>query len=67
MLLSPAAIRIPLTVVTVVVALGVAGALGARLSGAAPLKPTVRTVAGGGLALLLTFLTGRQFRSAGVA
>ena len=66
-LLSHPAIRIPLTVVTVIVALGIAGALGARLGSAAPLRPTVRTIVGGGLALLLTFLIGRLFRGAGVA
>jgi vacuolar iron transporter family protein len=62
-----ALIRIPATVVVVIVALGLTGAIGARLGGARPLRPTLRTVIGGGLALLLTFLIGHLLGTTGVA
>ncbi|MGN6446142.1 VIT1/CCC1 transporter family protein [Amnibacterium sp.] len=62
MTLMAATARIPVTVVVVVLA----GALGARLGGAAPLRPTVRTIVGGPLALLLTYLIGGLFHASGV-
>lgn len=65
--LLAAAIRIPATVIVVIVALGLTGAIGARLGGARALRPTVRTVVGGGLALLLTFLIGHLLGTTGLA
>jgi vacuolar iron transporter family protein len=62
-----AVIRLPATVVVVIVALALTGAIGARLGGAHPLRPTLRTVIGGGLALLLTFLIGHLLGTTGVA
>jgi VIT1/CCC1 family predicted Fe2+/Mn2+ transporter len=62
-----ALIRIPATVAVVIVALALTGAIGARLGGARPLRPTLRTVIGGGLALLLTFLIGHLLGTTGVA
>ncbi len=59
-----AAVRIPLTVVVVIIALALTGAIGARLGGARALRPTIRTVVGGGLALLLTFLIGHLLGAA---
>lgn len=57
-LLTPVAYRIPVTVVAVLVALAVTGAVGAR-TGGAPVRPAVlRVVLGGGLALGLTYLIG---------
>ena len=57
-LLMPDAVRIPATFVFVLVALAVTGALGARLGGSPMLRPTVRVVIGGALALAATFLIG---------
>ena len=65
--LLAAVIRIPATVAVVVLALALTGAIGARLGGAHPLRPTLRTVVGGGLALLLTFLIGHLLGTSGVA
>lgn len=61
-----AATRVPVTVVVVIVALALTGAVGARLGGAQPLRPTLRTVVGGGLALLLTFLIGHLLGTTGM-
>jgi VIT1/CCC1 family predicted Fe2+/Mn2+ transporter len=65
--LLAAVLRIPATVAVVVLALALTGAIGARLGGAHPLRPTLRTVIGGGLALLLTFLIGHLLGTSGVA
>lgn len=62
MLLSHRAIRIPLTFAAVIIALGGAGTLGARLGGANAMEPTVRTPVGGALPLILTLVIGRGFR-----
>ena len=64
-LLGPA-IRIPATVIVVIIALALTGAAGAHLGNAPMLRPTIRTVIGGGLALLLTFLIGNLLGATGV-
>lgn len=65
--LFSAAARVPVTVVVVLIALGATGAAGAHLGGAPMGRPTLRTVVGGGLALLLTYLIGTLLGTAGVA
>lgn len=57
--------RVPVTVLTVLVALALTGAAGARLGGVAGLRPAVRTIVGGGLALALTWLIGTLLGTAG--
>lgn len=57
-LLPPEEIRIPLTFVAVLVALALTGALGAKLGGSPLLRPTIRVVVGGALALGATFAIG---------
>jgi VIT1/CCC1 family predicted Fe2+/Mn2+ transporter len=57
-LLPPVEVRIPLTFAAVLVALALTGALGARLGGSPVLRPTVRVVVGGALALAATFAIG---------
>lgn len=57
-LLPPEELRIPITFVAVLVALGVTGALGAWLGDSHWLKPTVRVVIGGAIALAVTFAIG---------
>jgi vacuolar iron transporter family protein len=66
-LLAPGALRVPITVVTVLVALGLTGAAGARLGGAPALRPTLRTVVGGGLALAATWSIGLLLGTTGLA
>jgi VIT1/CCC1 family predicted Fe2+/Mn2+ transporter len=65
-LLLPSASRVLVTVAVVLVALAATGAAGARLGGARALRPTLRTVLGGGLALLLTFAIGHLLGTTGV-
>jgi VIT1/CCC1 family predicted Fe2+/Mn2+ transporter len=57
-LLPPAEVRIPITFGAVLLALALTGALGARLGGSPMLRPTVRVVVGGALALAATFAIG---------
>lgn len=59
-------LRIPATVAVVLAALAATGAAGARLGGASVLRPTIRTVVGGGLALLLTWAAGSLLGSSGL-
>lgn len=57
-ILLPAEIRIAATFIVVLIALGVTGALGARLGGSPALRPTLRVLIGGASALAATFLVG---------
>lgn len=56
--LPPADLRIPITFVATLVALGITGALGARLGRSPMLRPTVRVLIGGAAALAVTFGIG---------
>jgi vacuolar iron transporter family protein len=55
----PAAMRIPATFLAVLIALAITGAAGGYLGGSPLLRPTVRVVLGGAIALTTTFLIGR--------
>jgi VIT1/CCC1 family predicted Fe2+/Mn2+ transporter len=66
-LLSPAPTRVLVTVLVALVALGLTGAAGARLGGAHALRPTLRTVIGGALALAATFTIGALLGTTGIA
>lgn len=57
-LLPPADLRIPIAFVATLVALGITGAAGARLGGSDWRLPTVRVLAGGAIALAVTFGIG---------
>jgi vacuolar iron transporter family protein len=57
-LLPPAAWRVPVTVVAVLAALGLAGWLGARLGGATPRRAVLRVMVGGALGLAVTYGIG---------
>lgn len=57
-ILPPADLRIPITFVATLLALGVTGALGARLGGSPVLRPTLRVLIGGAVALAVTFGIG---------
>ncbi len=57
-ILTPTAVRLPITVAAVLAALGLTGAAGARL-GAAPMRrATIRVLVGGALAMAVTFGIG---------
>lgn len=57
-LAPPTAWRIPVTVVAVLLALAITGAVSARLGGAPQGRAVVRNVVGGGLALAVTYVIG---------
>jgi VIT1/CCC1 family predicted Fe2+/Mn2+ transporter len=65
-ILTPEAIRIPLTFGVVLAALAITGGLGARLGGSPWLRGTVRVLIGGVLALGATFLIGLLLNTTGV-
>jgi VIT1/CCC1 family predicted Fe2+/Mn2+ transporter len=56
--LLPVSLRVALTFVAVIVALALTGAVGAWLGGARPFRASLRTVIGGALALIVTWLIG---------
>lgn len=56
--LTPEELRIPLTFVASIIALALTGGIGAYLGQATMLKPVVRMIIGGSLALALTWLIG---------
>jgi VIT1/CCC1 family predicted Fe2+/Mn2+ transporter len=58
-ILTPEAIRIPLTFASVVAALVLTGAVSARLGGAAVPRAILRNVLGGAAAMAITYLIGR--------
>ncbi|MCR2791627.1 VIT family protein [Microbacterium sp. zg.Y625] len=65
-LLPPAAWRVPVTFITVLIALAITGAVAARMSGAPALRAMTRTVVGGALALGATWAVGLLLDSTGV-
>nr|WP_300146020.1 VIT family protein [Propionicimonas sp.] len=58
MVTTPAAVRLPFTVLAVLVALVITGYVSARLGGARPARPVVRNVVVGSLAMGITYLVG---------
>ena len=58
-IIFPASLRVPATFVTVLIALAITGAAGGYLGDSPMLRPMVRVVLGGALALAATFLIGR--------
>jgi len=57
-LLTPVSDRVPVTALAVVLALALTGWVSARLGGAHPVRALVRNVAGGALAMAVTYLIG---------
>jgi VIT1/CCC1 family predicted Fe2+/Mn2+ transporter len=62
----PEAVRIPLTFAVVLLALAATGASSALIGGSPWMRPTIRVVIGGALALGATFLIGRLLGTTGV-
>ncbi|WP_413602744.1 VIT family protein [Curtobacterium sp. Curtsp57] len=65
-LLPPESVRVPVTVLVVLVALALTGATGARIGGGSVPRATVRVVVGGALALAATFVIGSLLGTSGV-
>ena len=65
-LLPPAPLRVPVTFVAVLVALAITGVIGARIGGSPWVRPTVRIVVGGFIALGVTFAIGTLLGTSGV-
>jgi vacuolar iron transporter family protein len=63
-LLPPAALRVPVTFATVLIALGLAGALSARLGGSNIRRAVLRLFIGGALGLAFTYGIGHLFGTA---
>lgn len=64
--LLPVDLRIPITIVAVLLALGITGGLGAKLGGAPILRPTLRVLIGGAAALAVTFALGTWLGTSGL-
>lgn len=62
--LPPAPLRVPVTIVAVLVALTLTGSISARLGGAPRGRAVVRVVAGGALAMVITYAIGALVGSA---
>lgn len=65
-LLTPTAARIPVTFGVVLLALAVTGVVSSRIGGVHPLRPTLRVVIGGALALAATYGIGTLLGTTGV-
>ncbi len=63
-LLPPPAWRVPVTVAAVLLALGLAGVLSARIGDTSPRRAVLRVVVGGAAGLAITYLVGRLFGAA---
>lgn len=66
MYFSPTAWRIEITLTAVIVALAITGVLSAYAGGANKTKATLRVVAGGVFAMLITYLIGKAFGVVGI-
>ncbi len=65
-LVFPESIRIPITFISVLIALAITGTISAKVSDANILRATGRVVVGGALAMIVTFGVGRLFTVSGI-
>jgi len=65
-LLPPAALRLPVTFVAVLIALAITGTVSASIGGSSRRKATLRVVVGGALALVATYGAGLLLGASGV-
>lgn len=63
---SPSSLRIPITFISVVIALIITGTLSAHAGGANKFRATIRVVLGGILAMVITFGIGKLFGVVGI-
>ena len=66
MLLLPSPTRVAATFIVVLLALALTGSLSARLGVSPLLRPTIRVVVGGAIALAVTFALGAALGSTGI-
>lgn len=64
--LPPESIRVPVTFISVIIALALTGTVSAKVGGSSPLKATVRVVIGGALAMIVTYGIGKIFNVSGI-
>lgn len=65
-ILPPMSTRIPVTFVSVLIALAITGTVSAKIGGSNPLRATFRVVLGGALAMAVTYGIGRIFHVSGI-
>ncbi len=65
-ILPPDNLRIPVTFISVLIALVITGSVSAKVGGANILKATLRVVFGGALAMGVTYYVGRMFGISGI-
>ena len=66
-LLPPVDLRVPITFAVVLLALALTGFVSAKIGGNPAVRPTVRVVVGGALALAATFALGSLLGTTGIA
>jgi len=64
--ISPSPIKLPVTFIAVIIALAVTGILSAKAGGANVTRATIRVVAGGALAMVVTYMIGKLFAVSGI-
>jgi VIT1/CCC1 family predicted Fe2+/Mn2+ transporter len=65
-IIAPSPIKIPVTFVAVLIALAITGILSAKAGGASVIRATIRVVAGGALAMVVTYGIGKLFAVSGL-
>jgi vacuolar iron transporter family protein len=65
-LVFPQEIKIPMTFISVLIALAITGTISAKVSNANIFRATTRVVIGGALAMIVTFGVGRLFNVSGI-
>jgi VIT1/CCC1 family predicted Fe2+/Mn2+ transporter len=65
-LLPPESLRIPVSVIAVLIALVITGIVSAKIGGANTLRAVVRIVCGGALAMMVTYSIGKFFGTKGI-
>lgn len=65
-LLPPPSLQIPVAFISVLIALAITGTISAKVGGANVLRATIRVVAGGALAMIVTYGVGKLFGISGV-
>lgn len=65
-LLPPAPLRVPVTFISVLIALLLTGVVSAKISGANVMKATIRVVIGGVVAMIATYSIGKLFAVNGI-
>lgn len=64
--LPPDSMKVPVAFISVVIALALTGMISAHIGGASKTKATIRVIAGGVLAMVVTYTIGKAFRISGI-